>query len=45
MSELSVAQVLPTSGIRSAFVAFNERLIREKPLGAVGGAVFLLFML
>lgn len=27
------------------FIAFNRRLVREKPLGAVGGAVFLLFLL
>ena len=44
MSELIVDAVLPAVRKRSAFVAFNIRLIREKPLGAVGGAVFLLFM-
>ena len=44
MSELIVDAVLPAVRKRSAFVAFNVRLIQEKPLGAVGGVVFLLFM-
>ena len=44
MSELIVEAVLPAVRKRSAFLAFNIRLIREKPLGAVGGVVFLLFM-
>ncbi|MEC9251513.1 MAG: ABC transporter permease, partial [Pseudomonadota bacterium] len=44
MSELIVEAVLPAVRKRSAFLAFNMRLIREKPLGAVGGVVFLLFM-
>ena len=44
MSELIVDAVLPAVRKRSAFVVFNVRLIQEKPLGAVGGVVFLLFM-
>ena len=28
-----------------AFVAFHRRMFREKPLGAVGGAIFLLFLI
>ncbi|MBX3706942.1 MAG: ABC transporter permease [Pseudomonadales bacterium] len=36
---------LPRSVHDNRFLAFNRRLIREKPLGAVGGAVFLLFLL
>lgn len=29
---------------RSRFAAFNLRLIREKPLGAIGGTIFLFFL-
>ena len=29
---------------RSPFAAFNLRLIREKPLGAIGGGIFLFFL-
>ncbi|MCZ6617685.1 MAG: ABC transporter permease [Gammaproteobacteria bacterium] len=29
---------------RPALITFTQRLIREKPLGAVGGAIFLLFL-
>ena len=29
---------------RSAFTAFNLRLIKEKPLGAVGGIIFVIFL-
>ena len=35
----------PLTPLRPAPVAFAIRLIREKPLGAVGGAVFLVFLL
>lgn len=41
MSELAAPAVLPEP---SRFRAFNSRLLREKPLGAVGGIVFVLFM-
>ena len=33
------------AGPRPAFITFLIRLVREKPLGAVGGAVFLVFLL
>lgn len=40
MSEI----VLPLPPARHPFVAFHQRLFREKPLGAIGGVVFALFL-
>ena len=46
MSDLAYAPALTTlAGPRPALVTFLVRLVREKPLGAVGGAVFLVFLL
>ena len=49
MSEAVYTPVTASSssfgGSRPALVAFTIRLVREKPLGAVGGAVFLVFLL
>lgn len=45
---MSEAVAIPTaSGAQSkasAFIAFHMRMFRDKPLGAVGGAIFLLFL-
>lgn len=46
MSDLAYAPAMTTlAGSRPALVTFLIRLVREKPLGAVGGAVFLVFLL
>ena len=46
MSDAAYAPTLATlAGPRPAVVTFLVRLVREKPLGAVGGAVFLVFLL
>ena len=46
MSDLAYAPAMTTlAGPRPALVTFLIRLVREKPLGAVGGAVFLVFLL
>ncbi len=46
MSDAAYAPTLATlAGPRPAVVTFLIRLVREKPLGAVGGAVFLVFLL
>ena len=46
MSDLAYAPPMTTlAGSRPAVVTFLTRLVREKPLGAVGGAVFLVFLL
>ena len=46
MSDAAYAPPLATlAGPRPAVVTFLIRLVREKPLGAVGGAVFLVFLL
>lgn len=46
MSDLAYAPAMTTlAGQRPAVVTFLVRLVREKPLGAVGGAVFLVFLL
>ena len=46
MSDLAYAPSMSTlAGPRPALVTFLIRLVREKPLGAVGGAVFLVFLL
>ena len=46
MSDLAYAPPMTTlAGSRPALVTFLIRLVREKPLGAVGGAVFLVFLL
>ena len=46
MSDLAYAPTMSTlAGSRPALVTFLVRLVREKPLGAVGGAVFLVFLL
>ena len=46
MSDAAYAPTLaPLAGSRPAVVTFLIRLVREKPLGAVGGAVFLVFLL
>ncbi|MCY3814006.1 MAG: ABC transporter permease [Gammaproteobacteria bacterium] len=46
MSDLAYAPPLTTlAGPRPALITFLVRLVREKPLGAVGGAVFLVFLL
>ena len=44
MSDVAYAPSMTTlAGSRPAVVTFLIRLVREKPLGAVGGAVFLVF--
>ena len=46
MSDVAYAPSMTTlAGSRPAVVTFLIRLVREKPLGAVGGAVFLVFLL
>ena len=46
MSDAAYAPTMSTlAGPRPAVVTFLVRLVREKPLGAVGGAVFLVFLL
>ena len=46
MSDAAYAPAMTTlAGPRPAVVTFLIRLVREKPLGAVGGAVFLVFLL
>ena len=46
MSDVAYAPSMSTlAGPRPALVTFLIRLVREKPLGAVGGAVFLVFLL
>ena len=46
MSDAAYAPTMSTlAGPRPALVTFLIRLVREKPLGAVGGAVFLVFLL
>ena len=46
MSDAAYAPTMSTlAGPRPALVTFLVRLVREKPLGAVGGAVFLVFLL
>jgi peptide/nickel transport system permease protein len=46
MSELSAAVALPTPfRDRGPFAEFLLRLFREKPLGAIGGVIFVLFLL
>jgi peptide/nickel transport system permease protein len=46
MSELSAAVALPTPfRERGPFAGFLQRLFREKPLGAIGGVIFVLFLL
>lgn len=46
MSDAVYAPTMSTlAGPRPALVTFLIRLVREKPLGAVGGAVFLVFLL
>lgn len=46
MSDLAYAPTMSTlAGPRPALITFLIRLVREKPLGAVGGAVFLVFLL
>ena len=44
MSEVTLPLVAVSVRERPAFVTFTLRLIREKPLGAFGGAVFVLFL-
>lgn len=44
MSELAATYSATTVRERPAIVTFTQRLIREKPLGAVGGAIFMLFL-
>ncbi len=44
MSEVTVPFVAMSVRERPAFITFILRLIREKPLGAVGGAIFVLFL-
>lgn len=46
MSEitLSPSSAVASSAPRSAFVVFNLRLLREKPLGAAGGIIFVIFL-
>ena len=41
----ALATDAPATRARPPLVAFLVRLVREKPLGAVGGAVFLVFLL
>ncbi len=44
MSEVTLPLVAVSVRERPAFVTFTLRLIREKPLGAFGGAIFVLFL-
>ena len=46
MSEATASASFAPVPVRKAapFIAFNLRLIREKPLGAIGGAIFLFFL-
>ncbi len=44
MSEVTLPLVEVSVRERPAFIAFTLRLIREKPLGAFGGAIFVLFL-
>ncbi len=44
MSEVTAPYSGLTMRERPAFVTFTLRLIREKPLGAVGGVIFVLFL-
>ena len=46
MSEATASASFGPAAMRRAapFIAFNLRLIREKPLGAIGGAIFLFFL-
>ncbi len=44
MSEVTAPFVAVSVRERPAFITFTLRLIREKPLGAFGGAIFVLFL-
>ena len=44
MSEVTTPFVAMSVRERPAFITFTLRLIREKPLGAFGGAIFVLFL-
>ncbi len=44
MSEVTAPFVAMSVRERPAFISFTLRLIREKPLGAFGGAIFVLFL-
>ena len=44
MSEVTAPFVAMSVRERPAFITFTLRLIREKPLGAFGGAIFVLFL-
>ncbi len=44
MSEVTAPFVAMSARERPAFITFTLRLIREKPLGAFGGAIFVLFL-
>jgi peptide/nickel transport system permease protein len=45
MAVVAESTALARRGSRSPFVHFLGRLFREKPLGAAGGVVFILFLL